>query len=165
MIPVCDSRHCVSVLISVYIGKLCVCMRACVCVCRGPVCEETCSPGPTKAWCRPSMAEDEVPETSPWQPRALCLPRTCRCFSAWVSGSVSMALVFAEHLALWAFPCRPSGALAAVSRAGLVGCVRARKQGPGGTLVHEGLAAWCDNQVLTGSLPFSRGGYMGCSGE
>ena len=49
------SYRCLSVNLCV-----CVCVYVCVCVCRGPVWEETCSPGPTQARCRPSGAEDEV---------------------------------------------------------------------------------------------------------
>lgn len=57
---------------------------------------------------------------------------------AWVSSSVQAALVFAEHLVLWAFPCRPLKGSGPVLRAGLVGpqlscCVRNGPREPPGS--------------------------------
>ena len=103
---ICVTGLCGSVSILVFISEsVCVGESVCVCVCVGGLSGRRHVP-----WGLPRPTADHLGLKMKFRDLgALWLPRTCRCFRAWVSGSVSLALVFAEHLDLGALPHGPPG--------------------------------------------------------
>ena len=98
------SYRCLSVNLCV-----CVCVYVCVCVCVC-VCVGGLSGRRHVPRGLPRPAADHLGLKMKFRDLgALWLSRTCRCFRVWVSGSISLALVFAEHLDFGVLPDGPPG--------------------------------------------------------